>query len=152
MVGRFYLASPFTGRSLIVSLVKIHSDLKVTHPTSCYIFKWVACSWEVSFTPYPTAEPWTGNLLNKSLPIKMAAPAKSEPPFLFSCYFSNYGRLKFLTMKTAIWARVTGLPGQKFVPPQPAVTPSVASCSIQFAAKPLAGTSLNIVPLAAGGV
>lgn len=65
---------------------------------------------------------------------------------------SFYGRLKVLTRKTAIWALVTESFGQKFPPPQPPVTPSFANCSIHAAAKALAGTSANIVPVAGGGI
>ncbi len=56
------------------------------------------------------------------------------------------------TKKTAICARVTIELGQKFPPPQPLVMPSFASCSIQAAANAPAETSVNMVPVAAGGV
>ena len=62
-----------------------------------------------------------------------------------------YFSAKALTRKTAICARVTCWFGQKLPPPQPAVTPSSANCSIQFAAKEPTGTSPK-VPTAAGGV
>ena len=35
------------------------------------------------------------------------------------------------SMNTAIWSRVTGVPGQYLPPPQPAVMPSRPNCSIQ---------------------
>jgi hypothetical protein len=40
-------------------------------------------------------------------------PQFGDPVLLFSSYFeSAYGKLNVLTRKTAIWARVTGEPGQ----------------------------------------
>src|SRR6476660_9583447 len=43
----------------------------------------------------------------------------------------RYGSPKVLTRNTAIWPRLFGDDGQKLPLPQPAVTPSAASCSIQ---------------------
>ncbi len=58
--------------------------------------------------------------------------------------------LKVFERKTAIWPRVTLLPGQYMPGLQPPVTPSLASCSIQLAKSSVVGTSVKI-PTGGGG-
>lgn len=75
---------------------------------------------------------------------------RKDKKLAFTCFCralpKNYSRgsLNVLCGKTAIWARVTGLPGQ--------VMPSLTSCSIQASAKDPIGTSLKVVPVVAAGV
>ena len=58
--------------------------------------------------------------------------------------------LNVFDRKTAICPRVTVLDGQYVPGPQPAVTPSLASCSIQSANGAPTGTSVKR-PTAVGG-
>ena len=60
------------------------------------------------------------------------------------------GRWNVFARKTAICPRVTGLPGQKLLPPQPVVTARRAISSIQGARGIETGTSAK-TPVAAAG-
>ena len=56
-----------------------------------------------------------------------------SPAVVFILYDRVYGKLKALTRKVAIWARLTFCNGQKLPLPQPAVMPSAANCLTQGA-------------------